>query len=112
VQRLRLLVEAQFRSQPTQAALAAQLGITPTQLNRACQQVLGHRAQDVLHARLLLQAQRDLAYTDLGIKQIAYEAGFADAAYFTRFFRRLTGQTPVAWRAARRLAPGAASAAP
>jgi AraC family transcriptional activator of pobA len=102
VQRLRALVEAQFRQQPSQAVLAAQLGITPTQLNRACRQVLGHPAQAVLHARLLRQAQRELAYTDLGVKQIAFELGFTDVAYFTRFFRRLCGHPPAAWRAAQR----------
>ena len=102
VQGLRALVESQYRQQPTQAALAAQLFITPTQLNRACQQVLGHPAQAVLHARLLLQAQRELAYSALSIKQIAFELGFSDAAYFTRFFSRLAQQTPAAWRAARR----------
>lgn len=100
VKRLRALVEVQFRRQPGQAALAAQLGITPTQLNRACQQVLGHPAQGVLHARLLLQAQRELAYTELPIKQIAFELGFSDAAYFTRFFRRHASLAPAAWRSA------------
>jgi AraC family transcriptional regulator, transcriptional activator of pobA len=100
VQRLRALVEAQYRQQPTVAALAAQLGITPTQLNRACRQVLGHPALAVLHGRLLQQAQRELAYTNLSVKQIGIELGFSDAAYFTRFFRRHGGHTPSGWRAA------------
>ncbi len=104
VQRLRELVDAQFRRHPSQAELAAQLNITPTQLNRACQQLLGHPAQAVLHARLLLQAQRELAYTELPIKQVAFELGFSDAAYFTRFFRRHAGLAPAAWRSAQRLA--------
>lgn len=107
VQRLKALVEAQFRQHPTQAALAAQLGITPTQLNRACRQVLGRPALHVLHARLLLQAQRELAYTGLAIKQVAFDLGFTDAAYFTRFFRRLAGSSPAAWRAAQRDVPTA-----
>ncbi|MBX3635556.1 MAG: helix-turn-helix domain-containing protein [Rubrivivax sp.] len=107
VQRLKALVEAQFRQHPTQAALAAQLGITPTQLNRACRQVLGRPALHVLHARLLLQAQRELAYTGLAIKQVAFALGFSDAAYFTRFFRRLAGSSPAAWRAAQRDVPTA-----
>jgi len=98
VQRLRALVESRYRAHPTQALLAAELGITPTQLNRVCQQVLGHSAQAVLHARLLLQAQRELAYSRLSIKQIAFELGFSDAAYFTRFFRRLAGFSPARWR--------------
>lgn len=99
VQRLRALVEAQFRHQPTLAALAAEVGVTPTQLNRVCHQVLGHSALGVLHGRLLLEAQRDLAYTSMSIKQVALGLGFGDAGYFTRFFQRLTGQTPSAWRA-------------
>lgn len=100
VRRYRELVERRFREQPTVAALAAELGITPTQLNRVCRQVLGHPALAVLQARICLEAQRELAYTTLGIKQIAFDLGFADAGYFTRFFRREAGQSPSAWRAA------------
>lgn len=99
VQRLRELVDVQFRSQPALAALAAEIGITPTQLNRVCRRVLGHSALAVLHARLLLEAQRELGYTAMSIKQVALGLGFSDAGYFTRFFQRLTGRTPSAWRA-------------
>lgn len=98
VRRLRALVEARFREQPGLGGLAAEIGITPTQLNRACHQVLGHSALGVLHARLMLEAQRDLAYTTLSVKQIALGLGFVDAAYFTRFFSREAGMTPTAWR--------------
>lgn len=101
VQRFRALVDERFRQQPALAAFAAELGITPTQLNRVCHQVLGHAALGVLHQRLLLEAQRELAYTTLSVKQIAHDLGFADAGYFTRFFQRLAGATPTAWRARR-----------
>ena len=100
VQRLRALVDAQFRGQPSLSALAGEVGVTPTQLNRVCHQVLGHSALGVLHTRVLLEAQRDLAYTSMSIKQVALGLGFSDAGYFTRFFQRLTGHTPSAWRAA------------
>jgi AraC family transcriptional activator of pobA len=100
VQGLQGWVNLLFRRHPTQAELAARLGITPTQLNRACKQVLGHSAQGVLHARLLLQAQRELTYSGLSIKQIAFDLGFSDAAYFTRFFRRGAGVSPAQWRVA------------
>lgn len=97
--RFRALVDRRFRQQPSLAGLAAELGITSTQLNRVCQQVLGHSALAVLHGRLVLEAQRELAYSQLGIKQIALGLGFADAGYFTRFFQRHCGSTPSAWRA-------------
>lgn len=105
VRRFRALVEAHYREQPALAALAARLGITPTQLNRVCREVLGRPALAVLHTRLLLEAQRELAYTSMSIKQIALGLGFADAAYFARFFRRAAGQTPTAYRLAGRGSP-------
>lgn len=100
--RYRALVEASFRGQPRLATFAAELGITPTQLNRVCRALTGRPALAVLHARLVLEAQRELAYTGLSIKQIAHGLGFSDAGYFTRFFQRQTGRTPTQWRAAGR----------
>ena len=89
---------ARFRQQPAITDLACTLGITPTQLNRVCHQVLGHSALGVLHGRLVPEAQRDLAYTTRSIQQIGGGLGFADAGYFSRFFQRQTGHTPSAWR--------------
>jgi AraC family transcriptional activator of pobA len=100
VRRFRALVEAQYREQPSLAMLAARLGITTTQLNRVCREVLGRPALAVVHTRLVLEAQRELAYTSMSVKQVALGLGFEDAAYFSRFFQRRTGQTPTAWRAA------------
>ena len=100
VQRFRALVDERFRDQPTLGEFAAEIGVTTTQLNRVCRAVLGHPALAVLHARLCLEAQRELAYTTLSIKHIAYKLGFTDAGYFTRFFEREAGTTPSAWRAA------------
>jgi AraC family transcriptional activator of pobA len=34
----------------------------------------------------------------MSVKQIGLGLGFADPAYFTRFFQRETGQSPTAWR--------------
>ena len=98
VERYKTLVEQDFKRQPGMADIAARLGITSTQLNRICQQVLGHPALALLQARIVLQAKRELTYTTLSVKQIAHELGFADAAYFTRFFQRETQVTPTGWR--------------
>jgi AraC family transcriptional activator of pobA len=98
LERYRELVDASYRTQPSLSTLARQLGITPTQLNRVCRQLTGRPALALLHARVLLEAQRDLAYTSLSIKQVALGLGFGDAGYFTRFFQRLSGRTPTQWR--------------
>lgn len=99
-QRFQALVEARYREQPPLAALAAPLGITTTQLERVCRAVLGRSALGVLHGRLLLEAQRELGYTRMSVKQVAIGLGFGDAGYFTRWFQQRTGLTPTAWRAA------------
>ena len=97
-QRYRALVESRFRLQPRVVDLAAELGITATQLNRVCRAALGQSALAVLHGRLLLEAQRQLTYTTLSVKRIGLELGFADPGYFTRFFQRGCGLSPSAWR--------------
>ena len=99
--RYRAQIEQHFRSQPSVATLAQPLGITPTQLNRLCQRELGCTALALLHQRVLLEAKRELGYTTLPIRQIADGLGFADPAYFTRFFQRLTGLSPSRWREGR-----------
>lgn len=96
--RYREQVERHYRSHPTLDTLAAPLGITTTQLNRLCRQHLHCSALDVLHQRLLLEAKRELGYTTLQVRQIADGLGFSDPAYFTRFFLRMTGQSPSVWR--------------
>lgn len=100
VQRFRALVDQSFRTEREIAFYAAKLGITPTQLNRVCRQVLGQSALGVVQKRLLVEAKRDLAYTVLSVKEIALGLGFGDAAYFTRFFTQHAGRAPSEFRLA------------
>lgn len=59
---------------------------------------LGHSASAEIHRRLALEAKRMLLYTDKPAFAIATELGFADPAYFGRFFRRECGVTPRQFR--------------
>lgn len=92
------LIESHFRDQLSIDQYAYRLGITPAHLNNLARRFTGYTAQDMVHQRLVLEAKRQLLYTALSAKQIAEGLGFSEPAYFSRFFKRLTGVSPRAFR--------------
>ncbi|MBA1243539.1 helix-turn-helix domain-containing protein [Pseudomonas japonica] len=91
-------VEATFREQPSVERLAHRVGVSVPQLNSLCRRLAGQSPLQIIHQRMLLEAKRNLTYTSMTINQIADSLGFADPAYFARFFRRLSGQSPRSFR--------------
>ena len=53
---------------------------------------------DVIKDRILLEAKRLLVHTTLTAKEIGYELGYEDPAYFSRLFVQKTGETPSGYR--------------
>lgn len=98
VQRYRQLVELHYRENLGIADYAAKLGSTRAHLHDACLRAAGATPLALVHARLLEEAQSRLEQTDLPVEQIGYSLGFRDPGYFNRFFKRLSGQTPRAYR--------------
>ena len=99
IERFRSMVETSFTQHLPMAVYAGKLGITAGQLSRLCREVLGMSSLDVVNARLVHEAQRELIYTGNSVKQLADILGFNDEAYFGRFFRKHTGLTPREFRA-------------
>jgi AraC family transcriptional activator of pobA len=98
VQRLAHLVEEHYREHKPLAFYAAALKVTPDHLSRSCRSVTGQSALDLVHARLMLEARRLLAYTPMTVAQIAATLGYDDPAYFGKFFSRSVGEPPSAYR--------------
>lgn len=104
------LIEDHFRERHQVAWYAGTLGVTPAHLNSLCQSLTGKAALQMIHERLLLEARRELIYTARSVALVADSLGFSDPAYFARFFRRLTGDSPRDFRQLRRLPEGSAAA--
>ncbi|OKH90197.1 helix-turn-helix domain-containing protein [Thalassospira sp. TSL5-1] len=93
------LIETDYRQHLPLARYAREIGVTTTQLNRICKDIVEQTAIEVLHNRLVLEAKRILIYTDINIQQIADELGYQDAGYFSRFFTKKAGMSPARYRA-------------
>lgn len=98
VEKFRALVDRHFRAHLPVERYAGELGVSAGQLARLCREALGMSPLDAINARLVHEAQRELVYSTLSVKQIAGLLGFADEAYFGRFFKKKVGQTPTAFR--------------
>lgn len=92
------LLEEQFLSVRKVTAYAEQMHLTPNYLNHICKKVLGKTASQLLHERLIIEAQRLLTHTAQSVKEIGFLLGFEDPSYFVRFFRKHTRQTPAEFR--------------
>lgn len=110
VQRFRTLVDLHYRSHHPLAFYTRALEVSADHLSRACRSAAGLSALDLVHERLLLEAKRLLAYTELPVARVAADLGFDDAAYFSRFFARKVGLAPMAWRRAAALGMAGAAA--
>jgi AraC-like DNA-binding protein len=79
-------------------AHAARLGVTPGYLTEAVKAATGRTAAELVREVRTREAKRFLLRTDLSVRQVASRVGFADPAYFCRFFRRETGLSPGGFR--------------
>ncbi len=93
------LLEAKFREGWRVSDYARALHTSVSTLTRYWRRSTGVTVQDAIHNRLMLEARRKLRYTRQPVEQIARQLGFADAAYFSRFFKARAGQPPSRFRA-------------
>ncbi|MBP2232573.1 AraC family transcriptional activator of pobA [Azospirillum agricola] len=105
VERFRQEIERNFRDRVPLAAYAQALGVTESRLSAACRRAFGEPAVKLVQRRRLVEAQRYLLYTSHSVSEIGYFLGFQDPSYFSRFFIKLTGETPSDYRSQRLIIP-------
>jgi AraC family transcriptional activator of pobA len=101
VRRFNLLVENHFREEHQVQFYADQLNRSPKTLANLFA-IYNHKSPlVVIQNRIMLEAKRLLMYTDKSAKEIAYELGFEDAAYFSNIFKKQTSLPPSDFRKAK-----------
>lgn len=89
----KLVVETHLTEQPSVNTIAEKLALTTNTLYRIVKEYSGVSPKDFFTNRLIIEARRKLQYAPLSVKELAYELGFNDPDYFSRFFKKCTGKS-------------------
>ncbi|GAA3929945.1 helix-turn-helix domain-containing protein [Chitinophaga oryziterrae] len=84
-------LEKNFRKQKKVADYARLLSVTPNYLNEIVKKITGYPASHHIRQRIVLEAKRQAAYSDVCMKEVAWQLGFSDIAHFSKFFKNSTG---------------------
>lgn len=88
------LIEQHYAEQKSPSAYADMLNMTAKHLNRITQEVVAKTASDVILERVMLEAKKEIILQRQGFAEIGYSLGYDDYAYFSKLFRKKTGETP------------------
>lgn len=98
--RLYNLVHQDYLTEHNVAYYADKLKLTPKYLTTLVRKQTGKTVSAIINELLITQAQSYLIATDKPIYLIAEELKFSDSTSFCRYFKKHTGQSPLAYRQA------------
>lgn len=80
------------------AAMARLSGLAERSFKRRFSRATGMSPLEYVHTLRLEESKQMLETTDLPVEAVAVEAGYGDASFFGRLFRRKVGVTPAQYR--------------
>lgn len=98
----KLLLETHYRTLKSPSDYSQKLNLTSSYLNKCVNKTTGFSTSHQIQERIIVEAKRLLYYTDKTVKEIAYELGYTDPAYFSRLFTKLVGMSANQFRQIRR----------
>jgi AraC family transcriptional regulator, transcriptional activator of pobA len=82
------------------AYYAQRLAVSRVTLNKCVKAQFGITVSEMINEFILAEIKSLLLYTDLSVKEIAYELHFSAPNHLSRFFKTLTGLSPKDFRSA------------
>lgn len=92
------LVEGHFAKHHDVAFYASKLNKSPKTLSNLFAIFSERPPLSIIHDRIMIHARKQIAYTQLSIKEIAYDLGYEDIQSFSRFFKNKEGISPAQFR--------------
>ena len=88
------VLEENYRQPHDVEFYASQLFMSPRNLNLITHHILQQSVSRIIETRKLIEAKNLLIATDKPVSEIGFELGYEEKAYFTRVFKKNSGQTP------------------
>lgn len=98
LQNLKEAIEKDFRSKHTPQDYAILLNISSNALARIAKTHFNKTLTNLITERIIIEAKRELYLTNKSVKEVAYELGYDDEYYFSRFFKKNVNISPQAYR--------------
>jgi len=98
LQNLKEFIEKDFKSKHTPNDYAVLLNISPNALAKITKKHFNKTLSNLITERIIIEAKRELYLTNKSVKAIAYELGYDDEYYFSRFFKKNTDISPQVYR--------------
>ena len=98
LQNLKNYIEVHFKTKHSASDYADLLNLTPKALAKITKTHFNKTLTDLISERIIIEAKRELYLTNKAVKEIAYELGYEDEHYFSRFFKNNADVSPQMYR--------------
>lgn len=98
VNRFRVMLQRDFKTEKKVSYYANALHITTRKLTSMTEFIAGKSAKEMIIDKLVNEFEKSVKYTTLTISEISYQLGFSDEANFTNFIKKHTGKKPTEFR--------------
>jgi len=98
LQNLKDAIEKDFKTKHSASDYAKKLNISASALAKITKTHFNKTLSDLISERIIIEAKRELYLTNKAVKEIAYELGYHDEYYFSRFFKTNADISPQMYR--------------
>jgi AraC-like DNA-binding protein len=96
--KIKQLIEKHYKDEYSTSMYAHKLSLTPQHLNRLLKQYTGKTIGKLVKERKILEAKRELVFTNKSIDAIGESLGFFDSSNFSKYFKKHTSLSPSVFR--------------
>ncbi len=95
LRKLETCIDTHFKSKKYPHEYADLMNLSEKHLNRISKECLNKTTSELIAERIVLEAKRMLIHSKHSVSEVALKLGYEDNSYFSRFFKKNSGLTPI-----------------